>query len=231
MALAIFDDIGAVIIIAFFYTHDISMISLWLAVGLIVILVIFNRLGITSYLPYFVVGLALWVCVLKSGVHATLTGIVLSLTIPLRDRLRPNYLPARELIKALHPWVAFGILPLFAFANAGVSFEGFTWHHFIGPISMGVSLGLLIGKQLGIWGLTTLAISLKIAQMPVGCSNRGIYGVALLGGVGFTMSLFIGTLAFEFGQDVSLHAAMVRTGVLTGSILSGLFGYLVLRKA
>jgi Na+:H+ antiporter, NhaA family len=230
MALAIFDDIGAVIVIAIFYTHDISMLSLYLALILVGILLVMNRLRVTSYLPYFIVGAILWLCVLKSGVHATLSGIALAFAIPLRDRNRPNYLPAAQLIKALHPWVAFLILPLFAFANAGVSFEGMHLSHFVGPISMGIALGLLIGKQVGIWGASMLAIWLKIARLPAGGSSGGVYGVALLGGVGFTMSLFIGTLAFEFGKDATLHAAMVRTGVLTGSLLSGMLGYLWLRR-
>jgi Na+:H+ antiporter, NhaA family len=230
MALAIFDDIGAVIIIAMFYTHDISLWSLEFAASLMGVLLLMNRCRVTSYLPYCIVGAILWLCVLQSGVHATLAGIVLAFAIPLRDPLRPNYLPAAELIKALHPWVAFAILPLFAFANAGVSFEGFSWHHFAGPISMGILLGLLIGKQLGIWGASMLAIRCGIARVPQGASPAGIYGVGLLGGVGFTMSLFVGTLAFEFGHSASLHAAMVRTGVLAGSLLSGLFGYLLLRN-
>ena len=229
MALAIFDDIGAVVIIAVFYTHNISLFSLYLALGLMVLLLIMNRLKITSYFPYFIVGIILWVCVLKSGVHATLTGIMLGFAIPLRDAKKPNYLPAGKLIKVLHPWVAFAILPIFAFANAGVSFEGLSWQHFVGPISLGIALGLFIGKQLGIWGMSMLAIKLKIANMPKGGSAQAIYGIALLGGVGFTMSLFIGTLAFEMGKDVSLHAAMVRTGVITGSLLSGILGYLLLR--
>lgn len=230
MALAIFDDIGAVIIIAFFYTHDISLLSLSLAVVLLGLLLLMNRLQVTSYLPYFIVGIILWVCVLQSGVHATLAGIALAFAIPLRDRDRPNYLPAAELIKSLHPWVAFGILPIFAFANAGISFRGFTLHHFLGPVSMGIALGLLIGKQVGIWGASWLAIKAKIARLPAGASLTGVYGIALLGGVGFTMSLFVGTLAFEYGQEVGLYAAMVRSGVLTGSLLSGILGYLLLRN-
>lgn len=230
MALAIFDDIGAVVIIAFFYTHDISFVSLCLAVGLMVLLLIINRLKITNYLPYFVIGIILWLCVLKSGVHATLSGVILGFAIPLRDSKRPNYLPAAELIKSLHPWVAFVILPIFAFANAGVSLQGMSWPHFVGPISLGIALGLFIGKQLGIWGASMLAIKLNIAKMPQGGSSKAIYGIALLGGVGFTMSLFIGNLAFEMGKDVSLHAAMVRTGVITGSLLSGVLGYFILRS-
>ena len=230
MALAIFDDIGAVIVIAIFYTHDISLLSLSLAIVLMGVLLLMNRLRVTSYLPYFIVGIILWVCVLKSGVHATLTGIALAFAIPLRDRVRPNHLPAAELIKSLHPWVAFAILPIFAFANAGISFKGFTFQHFLGPISMGIALGLLIGKQVGIGGAAWLAIKSKIARLPAGASLAGVYGVALLGGVGFTMSLFVGTLAFEYGEAVSLHAAMVRSGVLTGSLLSGILGYLLLRN-
>jgi NhaA family Na+:H+ antiporter len=230
MALAIFDDIGAVIIIAIFYTATISLWSLMLALLLMLVLLLLNRFRITNYLPYFIVGAVLWVCVLKSGVHATLSGIILALAIPLRDPNRPNYLPAGGLIKALHPWVAFGILPIFAFANAGVSFLGLSWKHFVGPISLGIALGLFVGKQLGIGFSTWLAIKTNFAKAPAGTGMNGIYGVALLGGVGFTMSLFLGTLAFEAGNDSSLHGAMVRTGVIIGSLLSGIVGYFWLRS-
>jgi Na+:H+ antiporter, NhaA family len=230
MAVAIFDDIGAIIIIAIFYNHGFSILSLVLACISILLLVILNRLRITSYIPYFIIGIILWLCVLKSGIHTTLSGIILAFAIPLRDPAKPNYLPAAELIKALHPWVAFGILPLFAFANAGVSFEGVSWSDFIGPISLGIALGLLVGKQLGIWSFSILAVKLKIAKLPEGVSPLSVYGVGLIGGVGFTMSLFIGTLAFEYGKSSSLHASMVRTGVIAGSLLAGLAGYILLRR-
>lgn len=229
MALAIFDDIGAIIVIAIFYANNISLTLLCIATALAALLFLMNRLRVTSYLPYFFVGAILWLCVLKSGVHATLSGIVLACAIPLRDRAKPNYLPAKELIKILHPWVAFGILPLFAFANAGISFQKISLQHLIGPVSIGIIIGLSVGKQVGIWGMSLLAIRLKIAKMPKNSSPLGLYGVALLGGVGFTMSLFIGSLAFEFAPDPSLCAAMVRAGVLLGSLISGILGYWVLR--
>ncbi len=229
MALAIFDDIGAVIIIGFFYSHEISVLALCLALVLLIILLVMNRLKVTNLFAYMLVGIILWVCVLQSGVHATLSGIALGFAIPLRDPVRPHYLPAAELIKALHPWVAFGILPLFAFANAGVSFEGMRWHHFVSTVSIGVALGLFIGKQVGIWGATMLAIKSGLAKMPNGGTSLGIYGIGLVAGVGFTMSLFIGTLAFESGGDSALYAAMVRTGVLLGSLISGVFGYMILK--
>ena len=223
MALAIFDDIGAIVIIAIFYTKHIAFSSLLLALVLVACLILLNRLKITHYFPYFLVGIVLWLCVLQSGVHATLSGIIVAFAIPLRDPKKPNYLPAQQLIKSLHPWVAFGILPLFAFANAGIFFEGLSWRHFIGPISLGIAFGLFIGKQAGIWIASWLAVRLNIAKMPEDSSIAGVYGIALLGGVGFTMSLFIGSLAFEYGD---LQNAMVRTGVMMGSLVSGILGYL-----
>ncbi len=229
MALAIFDDIGAVIVIAVFYTSEISIMALAVSAFLMLILLILNRMQVTSYFPYIFIGLILWVVVLKSGLHPTLAGIVLAFAIPLRDPKKPNHQPAQKLIKILHPWVAFLILPLFALANAGVSFAGLSFSHFAGPISIGIALGLFFGKQLGIWGATMLAVKLKIAKMPLHSTPASLYGIALLGGVGFTMSLFVGTLAFEFGNNSSLYGAMVKTGVLSGSILSGLFGYFLLR--
>ncbi len=226
-ALAIFDDIGAIIIIAIFYTRHISMLLLMVALGLAAVLLLLNRLRVTRFAPYILVGTILWVCVLKSGVHATLAGIFIALVIPLRDPKNPKVSPLRDLEHKLHPWVAFGILPLFAFANAGVSFAGVSWSEVLGPVPVGIALGLFVGKQLGIWGASMLAIKTKIARMPRGASAAGIYGVAAVAGVGFTMSLFIGSLAF--GATGGHYPALVRLGVIAGSLLSGLFGYLFLR--
>ncbi len=230
MALAIFDDIGAICIIGFFYSHEISYLSLSLAGIVIIVLFLMNRFGVTNRFAYFLLGIFLWVCVLKSGVHATIAGIILALAIPIQDKEHPNFSPARQLEHDLHPWVSFGILPLFAFANAGVSFADLTFSHLVGSITLGITFGLFIGKQLGIWGATMLAVRLGIAKMPAQCNSLGIYGIGLIGGVGFTMSLFIGTLAFGYGPGSELSGAFVRTGVLLGSLLSGVCGYFLLKR-
>ncbi len=226
-ALAIFDDIGAIVVIAVFYSAQISLLLLFVALGLILVLILLNRLRVSQITPYILVGAILWVCVLKSGVHATLTGVVLAFCIPMRDRRNPAMSPVRQLEHDLHPWVAFGVLPLFAFANAGVSFAGLRLHQLLSPITIGIAAGLFLGKQLGIWGFSWLAIKLKLARMPHGASWMGLYGISLVAGVGFTMSLFIGGLAFS-GLAES-YGALVRLGVLAGSFASGLLGYLLLR--
>ncbi len=226
-ALAIIDDIGAIIVIAIFYTRNVSLGLLLIALAFVALLILLNRFKVASFSPYVLVGIALWFCVLKSGVHATLAGIILAFTIPLRDPKKPTRSPARRLERRLHPWVAFGILPLFAFANAGVSFRGLSAEELFGSIPVGIALGLFLGKQIGIWLATYLGIKFKIARMPRGVNKKGIYGVGLIAGVGFTMSLFIGSLAF--GRLGGSYPAMVRTGVIIGSLLSGVLGYIVLR--
>jgi len=226
-ALAIFDDIGAIIIIAIFYTQKISLLLLIVALCLIGVLALLNYLRVMKYGPYMVVGFVLWLCVLKSGVHATLAGIVIALSIPLRNEQDPAFSPLKKLEEALHPWVAYGVLPLFAFANAGVSFAGMKWNHLFGPITLGIALGLFIGKQLGITAATYFAVKTRIAQLPRHIRWKDIYAVSLVAGVGFTMSLFIGTLAFA--NLTGEFAAVVRLGVILGSAVSGLLGYLVLR--
>lgn len=226
-ALAIFDDVGAIAIIAIFYTADISIYLLYVAAGLIILLMLLNRFKVTRYSPYILIGLVLWVCVLKSGVHATLAGLVIAFAIPLRDPKHPTRSPLRELEHKLHPWVAFGILPLFAFANAGISFQGLSLQHFISPVPIGIACGLFFGKQIGIWVASYLGIVTGCAKMPKGASGLGIYGISLIAGVGFTMSLFIGSLAF--GRIGGAYPALLRMGVIVGSLLSGLLGYLILR--
>jgi len=226
-ALAIFDDIGAIAIIAIFYTSDIAESLLFASVGLILILFLLNRFKVTRYSPYILVGIVLWVCVLKSGVHATLAGLVLAFAIPLKDPKRPDFSPLNNLEHKLHPWVAYLILPLFAFANAGISFKGLSLNHFLSPIPIGILCGLFFGKQVGIWFASYLGIWTGLAQKPKMLTGVGIYGIGLIAGVGFTMSLFIGNLAFSrLGGD---YPALVRVGVIVGSLLSGLFGYLILR--
>jgi Na+:H+ antiporter, NhaA family len=226
-ALAIFDDVGAIIIIAVFYTHHISVAMLALAAALILLLVLMNRFRVTSIAAYMIVGWILWVCVLKSGVHATLVGIVLGFAIPLRSKKDPAISPVRDLEHKLHPWVAFMILPLFAFANARISFDGMSLKMMMHSIPVGIALGLFFGKQLGIFVFTWIAVKAGLARKPQNSTWLGIYGISMIAGVGFTMSLFIGTLAFG-GQGVD-HMAQVRLGVIVGSLVSGLFGYLLLR--
>jgi Na+:H+ antiporter, NhaA family len=224
LALAIIDDLGAIVIIALFYTADLSVTSLLLAGAGIIALLVLNLRGTAKLAPYLLVGTFIWVCVLKSGVHATLAGVVVALAIPLRITGTP-YAPLEQVEDNLHPWVAFGVLPLFGFANAGVSLEGLSLGKLLEPIPLGIALGLFLGKQLGIFAFTRLAVRLGLCRKPDGATWPQIYGVAVLGGIGFTMSLFIGTLAFP----EPAYAADVRIGVLAGSLLSATIGFVVLR--
>ena len=225
MTLAIIDDLGAIIVIAVFYSSDLSGMALALAGASIIALIAMNRLGVVKLAPYLLVGLVLWVCVLKSGVHATLAGVVLAFCIPLRTR-NEEASPAQTLEHSLHPWVAYAILPLFAFANAGVPLTGVTLDNFIHPVPLGIALGLLVGKTVGVFGLTWLAIKCKLATLPTGAGWGQVFGVAILCGIGFTMSLFVGSLAYVPG--VSEFAGEDRMGILTGSILSAFIGYAVM---
>jgi len=225
-ALAIMDDIGAILIIAIFYTADLSWISLGGAFICLLILVLFNRLDITSFIPYALVGLAMWAFVLESGIHTTLTGVAIALAYPLKNKKDPNHSPAHDLEKTLLPWVSFMVLPLFAFANAGVPFSNMTLATLLEPIPLGIIAGLFIGKQIGIMGSCWLAIKSKLTKMPEGASWMGLYGVSVICGIGFTMSLFIGSLAF--GTQGADYTALVRLGVLTGSFLSGIFGAIII---
>jgi len=224
MTLAIIDDLGAIIVIALFYSGTLSSVSLLLAAACLVVLMAMNRLGVVKLGPYMIVGLILWVCVLKSGVHATLAGVALALCIPLRTR-NAETSPLLSLEHALHPWVAYAILPLFAFANAGVSLAGMTVESFTHPVPMGIAVGLLLGKTVGVFGLTWLAVKLRLAALPEGAGWGQILGVAILCGIGFTMSLFVGSLAFPPGS--SDYAGMDRMGILTGSFFAAVIGYAV----
>lgn len=226
-AVAIFDDLGAIIVIAVFYTADLSWLSLAIAGGALVLLAALNLAGVTRLAPYMIVGLALWVCVLKSGVHATLAGVVLAAAIPLRALDEETRSPLRHLEERLHPWVAYLILPLFGFANAGVSFAGVSWGALGHPVTLGIILGLFVGKQVGIFGACWLAVRLGVARLPEGTDWLALYAVAILCGIGFTMSLFIGALAF----DDPGHAASLRIGVLAGSLISAIAGIAVMRVA
>jgi len=228
MTLAIIDDLGAIIVIAMFYSGELSGLSLLLAGACLLALIAMNRLGVIKLAPYLIVGLILWVCVLKSGVHATLAGVTLAFCIPLRTKnAEPS--PLLSLEHALHPWVAYGILPLFAFANAGVSLTGVTLESFTHHVPLGIAAGLLIGKTVGVFGLTWLAIKVGMATLPQGANWGQVFGVAILCGIGFTMSLFVGSLAFVAGS--SDYVGMDRMGILTGSILAALIGYAVMTIA
>ena len=227
VTIAVIDDLFAVIIIALFYTTDISMISLCLAFAGLAVAVILNLMNVSKTYLYILVGLFVWACVLKSGVHATLAGMAMGLIIPIKVKNKYGEVPSTTLEHNLHPWVNFLILPIFAFANAGISFSGITWQTFTQPVTMGIILGLFLGKQIGIMLATKLACSLKICQLPSETSWSQYYGMALITGIGFTMSLFIGNLAYT---DQNYMTA-VKLGVLAGSLLSALCGVLLLLSA
>lgn len=230
-ALAILDDLGAVVIIAIFYTADLSVPMLGGAAVVAAALAGLNRAGVRALTPYLLLGLVLWVLVLRSGVHATIAGVLLALTVPLRASPgRPDDVasPLHHLEHALLPWSAYLVLPVFGFANAGVSLAGFTGPMLLAPVTLGVALGLFVGKQVGVFGLLWLAVRSGLAQRPAGATLAQVYGVALLCGVGFSMSLFIGLLAFAARPDLE---AATKVGVLIGSLLSMAVGAAVLRFA
>ncbi|MBF0624912.1 MAG: Na+/H+ antiporter NhaA [Magnetococcales bacterium] len=232
LTLAIIDDLVAIVIIALFYTNDLAMGSLSVAAAALLLLILMNRIGIRGISGYVLVGLVLWVAVLKSGVHATLAGVVLAMAIPLQGNAgAPS--PLHQLEHDLHDMVGLGILPLFAFANAGVSLAGLTPEVLLTPVPLGIALGLLLGKQWGVFGAVWLAIRFGLARKPENFTWPQLYGLALLCGVGFTMSLFISSLAFEHSGSTIVSAAPAaghaRLGILAGSAMAGLLGYLVLR--
>ena len=226
VSVAIFDDVGAIAIIALFYTSDLSVASLLAAAVCLPLLWLLNWRGVLEKTPYILIGIVMWVAVLKSGVHATLAGVLLAMFIPLRDPEKESS-PLHDIEHDLHTAVAFGILPIFAFANAGISLGGLSIDAFIHPVPLGIMGGLFIGKQLGVFLFCGLGVLLGIARLPGDLRWTHIYGTALLCGVGFTMSLFIGSLAFEeTGVNLLFDE---RLGIIAGSILSGICGYLVLR--
>jgi len=228
MALAIIDDLGAIVIIAIFYTTDLSTLSIVVAIVALTTLIVLNVLGVNKKAAYFIVGTILWFSVLKSGVHATLAGVALAFTIPLnaRDENKQAFSPLKEIEHNLHFWVAFFILPLFAFVNAGVNISEISLNQMAGPVPLGILLGLFVGKQLGVFGFSWLAIQLKLATLPEGSNWRQLYGVSVLTGIGFTMSLFITSLAFE---DDSIFQFTDKLAILVASFLSGIVGYLILK--
>lgn len=227
LTVAIVDDIGAIIIIALFYSVTPSAVTLYIAGAAMLVLVIMNRAGVMRIAPYILVGLVLWAAVLKSGVHATIAGVLLALTIPLRSGVgKPS--PSRQLEHDLHGSVTFAVLPLFAFANAGVSFDGMAFADLAHPITAGIALGLFVGKQAGIMAVSGALIAAGWARLPQGSNWGSFYGVAVLTGIGFTMSLFIGSLAFKSDLAVALPVDE-RVGILLGSAVSAIVGYLILR--
>jgi len=229
LSVAIFDDLGAILIIAFFYSSELSTLSLAVAGSGLALLFFLNRFSVRSQAAYILVGVVVWVAVLKSGVHATLAGFVVALFIPLTVKNHGGHPMLKYMEHSLHPWVAFLILPLFAFANAGVSLTGVSIDALLNPIPMGIAAGLFIGKQVGIFGACWLAIKLGIAKLPEGSTWIQFYAVSVLCGIGFTMSLFIGSLAFE-GQSAA-YLVEVKLGVLVGSLLSALLGSVLIARS
>jgi NhaA family Na+:H+ antiporter len=226
-AIAIIDDIGAILIIAVFYTAQMHMDALLFALLPLAGLLALNRRGVASTAPYVLLGIILWIAVLKSGVHATIAGVVAALFIPMHTKQHKDYSPAKHLEHALHPWAAFLILPVFGFANAGVPFHGMGWDSLLEPVTLGIALGLFAGKQVGVFTVMGLCILLGLTAKPKGAGWLQLYAVSLLCGVGFTMSLFIGGLAFS---SLDMQAS-VRLGVLVGSLLSAVLAFVLLRFA
>ncbi len=228
LSIAILDDLMAIVIIALFYTSRLSTDALIVAGALVAVLALMNRLGVRKSAAYILIGVPLWLAVLKSGVHATLAGVVLAFFIPMGTKNDTQPSPLRNLEHALHPWVAYLVLPVFAFANAGVSLAGLSPNDVLRPVPLGIAAGLFVGKQTGIMTACFLAVRFRIASLGEDLRWPHIYGVALLAGIGFTMSLFIASLAFE-QRGGSAHG-LERIGILAGSLIAGIAGYLLLRR-
>jgi NhaA family Na+:H+ antiporter len=228
-SLAIFDDIGAIIIIAIFYTSNLSITALLVVVFCLPLLALLNKRNVVSHSPYIIIGVIMWIATLKSGVHATLAGVILAMFIPLKSKKNPNPSPLKNLEHDLHSVVAFFVLPVFAFANAGINFHGVTSEQILHDVSLGTALGLFLGKQLGIFAFCFIFIKLKLTKLPQGMNWPVLYGTSALCGVGFTMSLFVGSLAFEeTGVNLLFDE---RLGIIIGSLASGLLGYAILRSS
>ena len=223
-ALAIIDDLGAILIIAIFYSGDLNIVYLSLMSVAFILLLVINKFNIKKFLPYLIVGLALWDFTHNSGIHATIAGVLLAMTIPHRKKEK-DFSLLLKIEHAISPYVAFGIMPLFAFANAGVSLEGLSLSSLMDKVPLGIVLGLFVGKQLGVFVFSYVSIKLKIAQMPNNSNWFNFYGVGILTGIGFTMSLFVGNLAFVENMQ---YMDGVKIGVLTGSLLSTLAGYFLI---
>ncbi len=226
-SLAIFDDVGAIVIIAIFYTHKISLTALVIVALCIPVLYFLNKRDVLSKAPYILVGIVMWVATLKSGVHATLAGVVLAMFIPLSSVKNPSVSMLKIMEDRLHSVVAYIILPVFAFANAGISLMGMGSEQLLHSVTIGVALGLFLGKQLGIFGICWLFLKLKLVTLPKGMNTASLYGTSVLCGIGFTMSLFIGSLAFDNNNGTLLFDE--RLGIVIGSLVSGVVGYLCLR--
>jgi NhaA family Na+:H+ antiporter len=228
MALAIIDDLGAIVIIAIFYTSELSSLSVAIAGISLMVLFIMNRMDVAIKSAYIVVGIILWVSVLKSGVHATLAGVALAFMIPLssKDKHGEKFSMSKEMEHDLHYWVAFFILPFFAFVNAGVDLKGISIEEMAGPVPLGIMLGLFVGKQLGVFGFSWLAIKMGVASLPKESNWTLLYGVSVLTGIGFTMSLFVDTLAYN---DTQIYHYADKLAILLGSFLSAIVGYIILR--
>ena len=228
VAIAIIDDLAAILIIAVFYTAETSLIALGLAAVGLAVVALMNFKGMSRLGPYLIIGLFIWACVLKSGVHATLAGVALGLLIPMTGQDDGvEHSPLKDLEHTLHPFVGLFVLPVFAFSNAGVPLIGITLDDFLNPVTLGIIFGLFVGKQVGVMGMSFLAVRMGWCQLPEGVSWLNYYGMSLLTGIGFTMSLFIGNLAF----DTAEFANAVRMGVLCGSLLSGILGVFILLYA
>ncbi|MDQ7011331.1 MAG: Na+/H+ antiporter NhaA, partial [Mariprofundaceae bacterium] len=225
-ALAIFDDLGAIIIIAAFYTSSLSTAALLVASGCIGALLLINRLGVTRMLPYLAIGLVMWVAVLKSGIHATLAGVLLAMFIPMHGN--GQHSPLRKLEHRLHKPVAFIVLPMFAFANAGIDIRGMGIDYLLHPVPLGITLGLVLGKPIGVLAFTWLGVKSGLARLPHQVDWRQLFGISMLCGVGFTMSLFIGSLAFE--ANIAMPLFDERLGIMAGSAIAGIAGYAYLRR-
>ena len=223
-ALAIIDDLGAIVIIAFFYSGDLNITYLGLILFSYILLLILNKYNVKKFMPYLIIGCFLWFFTYESGVHATIAGVLLATTIPHRQKTK-DFSLLIKIEHAISPYVAFLIMPLFAFANAGVSLNGLTFSSLLLPVPLGILLGLFVGKQLGVMFFSYISIKLKLAQMPNNSTWLSLYGVSILTGIGFTMSLFVGNLAFANNIQ---YIDGVKIGVLSGSLLSTIFGYIIL---
>jgi NhaA family Na+:H+ antiporter len=224
-AIAVIDDLGAILIIAFFYSSEIHMVPLYVAGFSVVALIMMNRGRVSRIAPFILVGFVMWVAMLKSGIHPTIAGVLTALCIPMSCTRHPERRPLEHLEHYLHPWVAYLILPLFAFSNAGVPFKGMSFESFTHPVALGITAGLFFGKVMGIFGIIFIAVKIRLCRMPKDITWYHIWGIAHLCGIGFTMSLFIGELALQGGES----QADIRIGVLTGSILSAVAAYTILR--
>lgn len=225
LAIAIFDDLGAILVIAAFYNTVFSVNLLAMAIIGIGMLVLLNRRNITSLTPYILTGIYLWLCLHRSGIHTTIVGVMVGMAIPMRDKKQPLHSPLNHAMHILHPWVSFLVLPVFSFTSAGVSFSGIRLTEILEPLPLGIALGLFFGKQIGIFGTTWLLIKLQFVSKPEATGWTHLYGVSTIAGIGFTMSLFIGLLAFN---DTGTQE-MVKIGVISGSLLSSIWGFIILR--